>query len=63
MEKNKPIKPSVIEEITQVGDDGVWRAKLNIGDHGAAADVFGNSLDECINRAVLIRDAINKAES
>ena len=51
---------SKIEDVSQVGDCGMYRATLNIGDHGAAVEVIGETLDECITRAVVIRAAFNK---
>ena len=49
---------SVIEEIVAVGDSGAYKATLSFGKHVSAIEVIGFSIDECISRAEIIRDAI-----
>lgn len=50
-----------IEEIKEVGESGFYAAYLCLDRHGAAIKVIGQNLDECITRAVFVRDTFNNA--
>jgi hypothetical protein len=53
------MKLTKIEDMEQAGDCGMYKATLNVDNHGAAIEVIGSTLDECITRAVIIRGAFN----
>ena len=53
---------SKIENITQTGECDMFEAELSIGNHATAVKVIGKDIDECILRAVIIREAFNEID-
>lgn len=54
------MKLAKISSIEHTEPDEFYDCEIDLPDHGAAIRVYGKDLDECIERAIIIKRAFNR---